>query len=117
MSHACAWVIAALLEGALLLFTDNLFGKFPAWNVALGIARFCVLSSMVVIFLVTQRDCLLQHLEPKSTRSALLAEENGTEDYGTINTRAASNEELAHRGKGGWLDYFIGFRILFPYIW
>ncbi|KAL1604777.1 hypothetical protein SLS60_004317 [Paraconiothyrium brasiliense] len=46
--------------------------------------------------------------------------ENGVSehtDYGAVSNKLPMNKAVVSRPKGGWLDYFIGFRILFPYIW
>jgi hypothetical protein len=37
-------------------------------------------------------------------------------DYGT-NVKSSTNTSTTPQKRGGWLDYFIGFRILFPYLW
>jgi hypothetical protein len=37
-------------------------------------------------------------------------------EYGT-NRKPSDTTTSAPPKRGGWLDYFIGFRILFPYLW
>jgi ABC-type multidrug transport system fused ATPase/permease subunit len=68
----------------------------------------------------TLREYKLKALEPKSLpeeRQGLLENGNGnTEGYGSVQPPAAEPRRTQVSGTG-WLDYFAGFKVLFPYLW
>ena len=70
------------------------------------------------------RDYKVKLSEPQSSleeRESLLGSENGLSgDYQSIAAPKPTAPDPVRRTQvsgTGWLDYFTGFRILFPYLW
>ncbi|KAM0350726.1 hypothetical protein ACHAPU_003221 [Fusarium lateritium] len=67
------------------------------------------------------KEYKLKSLEPKSLpeeRQSLLENGNGaTESYGSVAPTAPEPARRTQVSGTGWLDYFAGFRVLFPYLW
>lgn len=79
----------------------------------LAIVRIVVLFSMSVLHFYARRREIVQKTT-FSEREGLLSDDQA--EYGT-NSNKPSEKPIAPKLQGGWLDYFIGFRILFPYLW
>lgn len=119
--HCIAWVVGVLLEVVIASvfmsqqhrihvpsrLLDSLFG--------LSLARVAILGIMIVLLIC--RDYEWKHLGgSESERQSLLENGNGTNAYGTSNSK--SNKKKARDAQSaGWFDYFAGFRVLFPYLW
>ncbi|KUI53152.1 Heavy metal tolerance protein [Cytospora mali] len=139
-SHFHAWIAALFMEAVIAAVfmaekraigvSNNLLETLSG----LGLARIVTLG--VMIALLAFREFKLRSSAPTSTpdeRQSLL--ENGqdsTPEYGTAPAHAHAHAHGAHAhhppikpasGKPpgvqgtGWLDYFAGFRVLFPYLW
>ncbi|KAF7560548.1 hypothetical protein G7046_g3591 [Stylonectria norvegica] len=124
-THLCAWVVGALVEvviAAVLLsvrpslrMTDGLVGLLNS----LGYSRIAVLLFMIGTLIV--REYKLRPSVPKSEpeeRQSLLENGNGSSvHYGSTQTQAPGPARRTQVSGTGWLDYFAGFRVLFPYLW
>ncbi|CAG1997587.1 unnamed protein product [Fusarium graminearum] len=121
-SHLAAWCVAALAEiviAAVLSVVEPQLRVSPNFvdtvNI-LGSARVFVLALMIGSF--TLREYKMKSLEPKSLpeeRQGLLENGNGN-GYGSVPPSAAEPRRTQVSGTG-WLDYFAGFKVLFPYLW
>ncbi|KAI1043085.1 hypothetical protein LB505_006961 [Fusarium chuoi] len=123
-AHLSAWCVGALAE---IVIAAALSAVEPKLRVSpgfvdtlniLGAARVLVLALMIGA--LGLREYKTKALEPKSLpeeRRGLLENGNGTaEGYGSIQPTAAEPRRTQVSGTG-WLDYFAGFRVLFPYLW
>lgn len=132
-SHCHAWITAVLLEAviaAVFVAEKRAIGvqnDLLETLSGLGLARIVVLGVMIAFVVV--RELKLKRSAPKSTpeeRQSLL--ENGQEsvpDYGAAPAHGHGAHPPIKPASGkppgvqntGWLDYFAGFRVLFPYLW
>ncbi|KAL6916356.1 hypothetical protein ACHAP8_007819 [Fusarium lateritium] len=123
-AHLAAWCVAALAEiviAAVLSAVEPQLRVSPDFvdttNI-LGSARVFVLALMIGSF--TLREYKLKSLQPKSLpeeRQGLLENGNGNaEGYGSVPPSTAEPRRTQVSGTG-WLDYFAGFKVLFPYLW
>ncbi|KAH7322586.1 putative transport protein [Stachybotrys elegans] len=124
-AHCFAWVTAVLVEALIaaifphvqprLRVSDNLLEILDG----LGYARIAILVLMVAIFL--SAEFRLRPSTPKSDpeeRQSLLQNGNGsTASYGANGHAAPPAARRTQVSGTGWLDYFAGFRVLFPYLW
>ncbi|RFN52869.1 ATP-binding cassette, subfamily b [Fusarium flagelliforme] len=123
-AHVSAWCVGALAE---IVIAAVFSGVEPRLRVSpgfvdtlnvLGSARVLVLALMIGSF--TLREYKLKSLEPKSLpeeRQGLLENGNGNAaSYGSVPPTAAEPRRTQVSGTG-WLDYFAGFKVLFPYLW
>ncbi|KAF9870890.1 heavy metal tolerance protein [Colletotrichum karsti] len=120
--HAYAWIVAILFELviAALFFTEEpylLVSKQVLDSLsALGFARIALLLFMTIALAL--REYKLRPSTPRSDpeeRQSLLQNGNGTAGYGSHpHTPAAPRQQVQGTG---WLDYFAGFKVLFPYLW
>ncbi|CEI62388.1 Heavy metal tolerance protein [Fusarium venenatum] len=123
-AHLAAWCVAALAEiviAAVLSAVEpqlRVSPNFVDTTNLLGAARVFVLALMIGSF--TLREYKLKSLQPKSVpeeRQGLLENGNGNaEGYGSVPPSAAEPRRTQVSGTG-WLDYFAGFKVLFPYLW
>ncbi|KAF2179235.1 putative transport protein [Zopfia rhizophila CBS 207.26] len=88
-------------------------------QIALGGVRVVTLFCMAAIHAVIQFDLFSPQTDSDETESLLHSNGNGHMVYGAASGKAFStlNKDTTSRQPAGWLDYFIGFQILFPYIW
>jgi hypothetical protein len=122
-AHCFAWVVGALVEivtGAIFTSQQSRLrvpDDFIATLNILGLARIVILFLMTLLLLA--REYRLRPIKPKSVpeeRQSLLENGNGSStSYGSV--PAASRAKRTQVSGTGWLDYFAGFRILFPYLW
>lgn len=123
-AHLSAWCVGALAE---IVIAAALSAVEPKLRVSpgfvdtlniLGAARVLVLALMIGA--LGLREYKTKALEPKSLpeeRRGLLENGNGAADgYGSVQPTAAEPRRTQVSGTG-WLDYFAGFRVLFPYLW
>lgn len=109
-------VIAGVLTAAKpsLRITDG----FARVVITLGWVRIAILLLMTGILLL--REYKLQPCVPKSEpeeRQSLLENGNGIAgSYGSVPHTPGQARRTQVSGTG-WLDYFAGFRVLFPYLW
>ncbi|KAG9255603.1 uncharacterized protein F5Z01DRAFT_549427 [Emericellopsis atlantica] len=124
-AHCWAWLIATLVEATTL----GIFASVPEYLRVpssfihaidtLGSCRIVALLLMAATLII--RDYKLRPAEPPSVpeeRESLL--ENGhasAESYGSVPAKAPSAAKRTQVSGTGWLDYFAGFRVLFPYLW
>jgi len=111
-SHLRAWIAAAIFETGILLSTWKV--GVPAIEIVqwyAGAVRLLTVACMIAAHISTSHDKVPQTNEAES----LL---NGT-SYGTMKPDHSHSQAHAspQSRKAGWLDYFISFRLLFPYIW
>ncbi|KAH6954357.1 hypothetical protein DER45DRAFT_540496 [Fusarium avenaceum] len=124
-SHLSAWCVGALAEiviAAVFSSAEPRLRVSPGFvdtiNI-LGSARVFVLALMIGAFGL--REYKLKSLEPKSVpeeRQSLLENGNGAaESYGSVPPTTPEPARRTQVSGTGWLDYFAGFRVLFPYLW
>jgi len=111
-SHLHAWIAAAIFETGILLSTWKV--GMPAREIAqwyVGAVRLLTVACMIAVHISTSPDKAPQTNE---TESLLNGVSYGTTKPDHSNYQAQASPQAR---KAGWLDYFIGFRLLFPYIW
>ncbi|KAF2276637.1 uncharacterized protein EI97DRAFT_432879 [Westerdykella ornata] len=114
-AHCYTWITAATMEGAVLTLSLKFdIVAFGLVQSILASLRIAVLLCMSGIHLYLQIDVTLNWNEASETEALL---NTNSEGYGTSNKPSSVSHTAPKREQGGWLDYFIGFRILFPYLW
>ena len=124
-SYSSVWILALVYElGLLVLFQNfqNLFRPkvFESLQITLGVARSLILLSLTIAYYVLQRyttknqdwECGEQErLMPKSQPPST--------EYGSLkpNQQVNFQPNIEDAQSLGWMDYFIGFRVLLPYLW
>ncbi|KAH9884246.1 P-loop containing nucleoside triphosphate hydrolase protein [Xylariomycetidae sp. FL2044] len=125
VSHCHAWVISALFDVALaaVFISQSHIFRVPRelMESLFGLA----LARVIVLVLMTGLLCRREYkLRPEkastSERQSLL--ENGDGPANGYGNAASDRQKPAppksrDPQKSGWLDYFAGFRVLFPYLW
>ncbi|KAK7419930.1 hypothetical protein QQZ08_010633 [Neonectria magnoliae] len=126
-AHCCAWVTGALVEiviAAVFFSVEpslRVSKGFPSILIVLGSSRIAILMLMIATLIL--REYKSRSSEPKSVpeeRQSLLENGNGSSGYSSVQTRAPAVPDPTRRTQvsgTGWLDYFAGFRVLFPYLW
>jgi len=116
LSHCHAWIAAVLFEAviATVFFTQQRYIGLPAHLVNvlfwLGVARIATLC--LLIGLVVRRQYALR----SSLASSTAGERQGLLENGRASAPSAAGKRRDAQ-ESGWLDYFAGFRVLFPYLW
>jgi hypothetical protein len=90
-----------------------------AGRLAFGLARLAILFSMTVAFWYSRRQTA-ETKESDAERESLLANGNGSsQEYGAAKPDVLKNNsvKVTDAQSSGWLDYLVGFKALFPYIW
>lgn len=73
---------------------------------------------MVVSYLTMYKYSLKGPDDSEASEGLLGSGQAQIPDYGGVtSTKSTSEIRLGSRNNTGWLEYFVGFRILFPYIW
>ncbi|OLN85668.1 Heavy metal tolerance protein 2 [Colletotrichum chlorophyti] len=127
-AHFYAWIVAALFEAviAAVFSSEKHFLRIPNGSLevlsVLGVSRIAILIIMGGLLIL--RDYKLRPPLPKSDpeeRQSLLG--NGHDAHANYGG-AHPHGQQAHAPSGrrelqgtGWLDYFAGFKVLFPYLW
>ena len=93
-----------------------------AWTEqALAIARISLLLGMCSLFLIASRTISTKVSFGDNEASPLLGHGNHNgvvNGNGTMSkANAVVREKAVDAQSMGWLDYFVGFSVLFPYIW
>ncbi|KAK1536660.1 ABC transporter [Colletotrichum costaricense] len=131
-AHFYAWIVGALFEAFIAAVFSSEKNSFRVHHGLLDIldivaaVRIVVLVAMMVCLIL--RDYKLKPLQPKSDpeeRQSLLGNGNGNGNGASHNYGGAHpHGPAAHKPPArtqvsgtGWLDYFAGFRVLFPYLW
>lgn len=123
-----AWVTGVLLEAviATVFKTEQRSIKAPSRLLdillSLGIAR--IVTLLLMIAFLVRRQYALRSSKSSSTaeeRQGLLENGQGhVRGYHGTNGHAPAFKAPAGKPSNqnkGWLDYFAGFRVLFPYLW
>lgn len=123
-AHCCAWIVGALVEVviAAVFLSEQASLRVPAEFIEilniLALVRVFILLVMAAILLV--REYRLKPAKRSSDseeQQSLLGNGNGSSgSYGSVPARAESVRRTQVSGTG-WLDYFAGFKALFPYLW
>ncbi|KAK7423018.1 hypothetical protein QQX98_001308 [Neonectria punicea] len=126
-AHCCAWVTGALVEVVIAAVFSSVESSlrvskgFTSTLIVLGSSRIAILMLMVATLILEEYES--RSSQPKSVpeeRQSLLENGNGSSGYSSVQTRAPAAPDPASRTQvsgTGWLDYFAGFRVLFPYLW
>ncbi|KAI1858131.1 hypothetical protein JX265_010799 [Neoarthrinium moseri] len=126
VSHSHAWVAGIMLEAVIAIIfkseqrsirvsarlLDSLFG--------LGVSRISVLLLMTVLLVYKQSRLRALESGSNSERRPLLENGHGpASNYGGTHARAtvSGTDKPRDAQSSGWVEYFAGFRILFPYLW
>lgn len=114
-SHCHAWMTAVIFEILITAVAGR--PQHDAIDVVRWTAEMTktlVLSSMCIVY--SFPDHKTHDVDEETTG---LIESSNNVTYGSINEvgTAAKSMELFSASDGGWLSYFVGFRVLFPYIW
>ena len=115
LAHRFAWVTGACLESSVLALSLRLRkAEIGVVNTALSCLKIILLLSMCITHVYLRSGDGLD-ICSAAEREGLLS--NGNAEYGTNGNSPYKGKNQAPQSRGGWLDYFIGFRILFPYLW
>lgn len=126
-ANGFAWVTGVLLEAVIIAVVKTEQRRINApprllnQLSVLGIARIGTL--LVMIALLVRRHVALQTPTADSSieeRQGLLEHGDGSVGYSGTNGHAAPKPPGGRPKDAqnkGWLDYFAGFRVLFPYLW
>jgi ATP-binding cassette, subfamily B, vacuolar membrane transporter HMT1/ACLQ len=79
-----------------------------------SVLRIAVLLSMSITHVILCGEHFFGKVNKDETETLL---SNGSAEYGTTKKANSSAASTKAPQRGGWVDYFIGFRILFPYLW
>ncbi|TVY82207.1 ABC transporter aclQ [Lachnellula suecica] len=121
-AHCFSWVAGVFLEVVIasifmsqqyqihvpLGLLDSLFG--------LSLARVVVLGIMIALLICREYGLKGPKQGSASERQSLLENGNGTNGYGSDNSKQKTKKPRDAQS-AGWFDYFAGFRVLFPYLW
>ncbi|UPK92891.1 hypothetical protein LCI18_003826 [Fusarium solani-melongenae] len=123
-AHCYAWLAGALLETVIagIFYSEKSLlrssSTFLEILIILGLSRIAVFILMMGSLVL--REFKLRPPQPKSApeeRQSLLENGNGSSsNYGSVPAPATPAKRTQVSGTG-WLDYFAGFRVLFPYLW
>ncbi|KAJ4255133.1 hypothetical protein NW757_004638 [Fusarium falciforme] len=123
-AHCYAWLAGALLETVIagIFYSEKSLlrssSTFLDILIILGLSRIAVFILMIGSLVL--REFKLRPPQPKSApeeRQSLLENGNGSpSNYGSVPAPATPAKRTQVSGTG-WLDYFAGFRVLFPYLW
>ncbi|EEU38787.1 uncharacterized protein NECHADRAFT_83033 [Fusarium vanettenii 77-13-4] len=123
-AHCYAWLAGALLETVIagIFYSEKSLLRPPSTFldilIILGLSRIAVFILMMGSLVL--REFKLRPPQPKSApeeRQSLLENGNGSSsNYGSVPAPATPAKRTQVSGTG-WLDYFAGFRVLFPYLW
>ncbi len=120
------WIIAVLFELSLLVANHDDKTSIVATNLdtvqmALRVSRAAILVMMTAVFIHAQRECSDDTEANCEEQQRLVRDEDRVpQSYGGLQnsqTLAVKEQKKPDAQSFGWLDYFIGFRVLFPYIW
>lgn len=127
-AHCTAWVTGVLLEAVIAAVfktqkqSINASSRLLDALFTLGIAR--IVTLLVMIALLVRRQYALKASTSRSEaeeRQGLLengqgpiVDYHGTNGHVSVHKPPAGKPNTQNKG---WLDYFAGFRVLFPYLW
>lgn len=127
LSNLFAWLSCMMLDVSALVVIHQSSHVREATSgsaeshAALVIARNVVLGSMACLFLLTRRHSLGDDEWESEESGPLLSSGNAAskDSYGAAKSgaTATARERKGDAQSTGWVDYFIGFRVLFPYLW
>ena len=119
-SNYHTWLIAIIFEVSIIITTRASVLKhhglthLEASEAALGCARVVMLSIMSVILVPIRWTRSRKDQTNGSERQGLLENGEPTSKYDSF---PPIHEKVTDAQSTGWLDYFVGFSALFPYIW
>lgn len=113
----CVWMVGIFFEAVLWTSSVIFDNIFPISNLVMGVARMIVMLTMIIILSVAHWDCIAKSAHSEDTERLLGSSHSAPNDYGTVDESSISSIRSTSKPKAGWLEYFIGFRVLFPYIW
>jgi hypothetical protein len=113
----CVWIVNIIFEGVIRALSEMIHGPLSNSPLVLGVFRIIVLLMMSSAYAVAQWDRVVKAVHNEDTERLLGSDHIRTNGYGAVNGNDKPAAQPVSKPKGGWLDYFIGFRVLFPYIW
>ncbi|KAF2729068.1 hypothetical protein EJ04DRAFT_476285 [Polyplosphaeria fusca] len=118
-SHFHAWIYTAFAETVLLILGHPATGStLRIVQYAFRCARILTLTSMCALYSYQFYEKLPRG-DDSDEEESLLQNESNSNGYGAANGNPVPEKPKAQStdAKGGWISYFIGFSILFPYLW
>ncbi|KAF1998233.1 hypothetical protein P154DRAFT_604151 [Amniculicola lignicola CBS 123094] len=112
LGHAVAWWFSIAIEIANLLIQDFHTRYHSDFSIVLGSLRVLILCCMCILYQGLLNRKPLDETNIEETTSLLSNADANSTSYGST-IKAENNKQR----EPGWLGYFIGFGILFPYIW
>ncbi|KPM37956.1 Heavy metal tolerance protein [Neonectria ditissima] len=123
-AHCCGWVTGALVEAVIAAVFSSVEPSLRVSSGFVNVLNILGLSRIaVLVFMITALILKDYKSRPKSVpeeRQSLLENGNGSSSYSSIPAQTPTGPNSTKRTQvsgTGWLDYFAGFRVLFPYLW
>ena len=124
-SHSSIWILALVYElGLLVLFQNHqnhIRSKvFYSVQITLGVARSLILLVLAIAYYVLQRYTTKHQGWECEEREQLMPNDQPlSTEYGSLKPNQQVNVQprVEDAQSLGWMDYFIGFRVLLPYLW
>jgi ATP-binding cassette, subfamily B, vacuolar membrane transporter HMT1/ACLQ len=113
----CVWIVNIIFEGVLRVLSEMIYSPLSKSPLVLGILRMTALLMMISAYVAARYDQVVKTVQSEDTESLLGSDRIRSNGYGAINGDNSPAAQPVLKPKAGWLDYFIGFRVLFPYIW
>jgi ATP-binding cassette, subfamily B, vacuolar membrane transporter HMT1/ACLQ len=119
-SNFHSWLVAVVYEMSILVLTQfvvfslNGHGRLEISESGLGALRIILLLMMSAMFVASDRRQVWTKWNTGFEREGLISGADTAAAYGSVPSSKAAKVDAQATG---WLDYFVGFRALFPYIW
>jgi ATP-binding cassette, subfamily B, vacuolar membrane transporter HMT1/ACLQ len=117
-ANSCIWVLAGCFEVAILAVAISIWKTLKFENIlnygglALGTLRVLLLAIMATVFFWSRKSTYPSTRNEQESESLLGQGSSQTKYDGSLSKPFQKDAQST-----GWLDYFIGFKKLFPYIW
>ena len=113
------WILAGCFEAAILLLTGLIDGELNAGDaleiggLALGAFRILLLAILIATFLSSIYSRPRSQVITVQESESLLGQDHDHVKYDGSPSKLIKKDAQST----GWLDYFVGFKKLLPYIW
>ena len=114
------WILAIVFEAVIIVLTQVMasrlggLGELESAETALGAFRVATLLVMSIVFALIDYSWRITRFSAIDEREGLLENSVNGSGYGIT---ATPKPRIRDAQSTGWLDYFVGFSTLFPYIW
>lgn len=125
-AHCFAWVIGTLFEIVTVAILSSVQPSIRVSAEFIFILNVLALVRVVTLIIMITIMCLGKYLSRRSEskasaeeRQSLLQGNGASASYGGTQAPALAVPPVRRTQVSGtgWLDYFAGFRVLFPYLW